>query len=142
MKLKRFLFLALTFVPMVMFAISIITLPYLYKQKIVGGFFKSDFFILWILGAACWIHILSYNKIKFTAQTIIIASFFGFLGLQFFFNPLDENSIYCAFTFLSLVGLVCYLSTLDNLYKFYVLYAIVIGFAIQITIGYAQAVKN
>lgn len=134
----------LRFVPLVAFGLSVFFTPYFYDRRLTTGIFKNDFYIIWLAGCVCWIYFIFWGKFNFTRLGILglISCFYIVLSILLR-SFLDENSIYLLITFVCCIGIFCYLQYLIALGYFLVpALIILIGYLIQVFIGYLQVFQN
>jgi O-antigen polymerase len=99
--------------PLLIFGIALLVLPHFFSGRMAAGIFKTDFYLIWITGCACWIFNVFYLSLEWGRIARIEALIVLYiLVMSCLRSSPDENSFYALITLLALMGIVRYLSSI------------------------------
>lgn len=134
----------LKFVPLYIYITCLFLLPFFYNQRLGTKIFKTDFYLIWIVGSICWMHILlKYSLSIYRLGRIVLIGVLYILLLCFINSTLDENSIHAFITMVCCLGIIYYLRIIINSSNnLAIIVVLLLPYFIQVFIGYIQANEN
>ena len=128
----------------ILFVLSLFFIPQFYKERLITRVFKTDFYLIWIIGCLCLLYnsFFVLTKLNQTGITILLSCSYIFLLCVSKSFP-DENSLYAFITFICCINIVCFLQfVVTSKYCHFIFISILICYFFQLEIGFAQLIRN